>query len=267
MLKQLEEIKVIIEIFLDIKWRFSMKKVIFAALLCMAIFTACSDNNSSEYPEKETVQNTTTAVASSTTTVAKTTVITTAVTTTATTVTTATTTVKTTTAAVSTTTKASPQPISETSETAPPFGDLHGAYVCIGGIEVYPSVYVMTKDDVSELADFFNSEIWTEESMDDYVPPTGSMGMTYYILKDGKYSSYGDLSSIYYSDGVKRHFRKTPKNGDYSNRLSASDFLYRSGGSRIVGTHINELSGECTDQEYWDLIWNDVLPWIEENGY
>lgn len=261
MLKQLDEIKVIIEIFLDIKWRLSMKNVIFAALLCMAIFTACSDNNSSEYPEKETVQNTTTAVASSTTTVAKTTVITTAVTTTATT------TVTTTTAAVTTTTKASPQPISETTETAPPFGDLHGAYVCIGGIEVYPSVYVMTKDDVSELADFFNSEIWTEESMDDYVPPTGSMGMTYYIFKDGKYSSYGDLSSIYYSDGVKRHFRKTPKNGDYSNRLSASDFLYKSDGSRIVGTHINELSGECTDQEYWDLIWNDVLPWIEENGY
>ena len=41
-----------------------MKKVILAAMLCMAIFTACGDNNSSEYSEKEQVQ-TTTAVASS----------------------------------------------------------------------------------------------------------------------------------------------------------------------------------------------------------
>lgn len=43
-----------------------MKKVILAAMLCMAIFTACDDKNSSEYSEKEQVQ-TKTAVASSTT--------------------------------------------------------------------------------------------------------------------------------------------------------------------------------------------------------
>ena len=221
-----------------------MKKVLLAAMLCTAIFTACSDNNSPEYPEKVTVQTTTTTV--------------TTLTTTATTTSTVTTTV--------TTTKAVSQPIRDPSETEPPFGDLHGAYVCIGGIDVYPSVYVMTKDEVSMLADFFNSEIWTEESMDDYVPPTGSMGMTYYIYKDGKYSSYGDLSSIYYSDGVRRNFRKTPKDGDYSNRLSARDFLTPDT-SRHVGTHLNEQKGELTDQEYWDLIWNDVLPWIEENGY
>ena len=221
-----------------------MKKVLLAAMLCTAIFTACSDNNSPEYPEKVTVQTTTTTV--------------TTLTTTATTTSTVTTTV--------TTTKAVSQPIRDPSETEPPFGDLHGAYVCIGGIDVYPSVYVMTKDEVSMLADFFNSEIWTEESMDDYVPPTGSMGMTYYIYKDGKYSSYGDLSSIYYSDGVRRNFRKTPKDGDYSNRLSARDFLTPDT-SRHVGTHLNEQHGELTDQEYWDLIWNDVLPWIEENGY
>ena len=221
-----------------------MKKVLLAAMLCTTIFTACSDNNSPEYPEKVTVQTTTTTV--------------TTLTTTATTTSTETTTV--------TIKKAVSQPIRDPSETEPPFGDLHGAYVCIGGIDVYPSVYVMTKDEVSMLADFFNSEIWTEESMDDYVPPTGSMGMTYYIYKDGKYSSYGDLSSIYYSDGVRMNFRKTPKDGDYSNRLSARDFLTPDT-SRHVGTHLNEQKGELTDQEYWDLIWNDVLPWIEENGY
>ena len=222
-----------------------MKKVLLAAMLCTTIFTACSDNNSPEYPEKVTVQTTTTTV--------------TTLTTTATTTSTVTTTTVTTKKAVS-------QPIRDPSETDPPFGDLHGAYVCIGGIDVYPSVYVMTKDEVSMLADFFNSEIWTEESMDDYVPPTGSMGMTYYIYKDGKYSSYGDLSSIYYSDGVRRNFRKTPKDGDYSNRLSARDFLTPDT-SRHVGTHLNEHNVELTDQEFWDLIWNDVLPWIEENGY
>jgi hypothetical protein len=138
--------------------------------------------------------------------------------------------------------------------------------VCIGGIDVYPSVYVMTKDEVSRLADYFNSIIWTEESMDDYIPPTGSMGMTYYIYKDGKYSSFGDLTSVYYSDGVRRRFRKTPKDGDYSNSLSARDFLTPDT-SRHVGTHLNEQHVELTDQEFWDLIWNDALPWIEENGY
>ena len=53
-----------------------MKKVIFAAMLCMAIFTACSDNNSSEFPEKGQVQ-TTTAVTSSTTAATTTTAVTT----------------------------------------------------------------------------------------------------------------------------------------------------------------------------------------------
>ena len=224
-----------------------MKKVFFAAMLCMAMFSACSDNNSPEYPEKVPIQTTTTTtVTALTATVATTSTVTT-------------TTV--------TTTKAVSQPVRDSSDTAPPFGDLYGAYVCIGGIDVYPSVYVMTQDEVSKLADFFNSEIWTEESMEDYVPPTGDIGMTYYIYKDGKYSSYGDLSSIYYSDGVRRNFRETPSDGDYSNRLSARDFLYAGDSSRHVGTHLNEQKGELTDQEFWELIWNDVLPWIEENGY
>jgi hypothetical protein len=223
-----------------------MKKVIFAAMLCMAIFTACSDNNSSEYPEKVPSQTTTTTVTTLTTTAMTTSTVTT-------------TTV--------TTKKSVSQPIRDLSETEPPFGDLHDAYVCIGGIDIYPSVYVLTHDEVSKLADYFNSEIWTEESMDDYIPPTGSMGMTYYIYKDGEYSSFGDLTSVYYSDGVRRNFKATPSDGDYAHRLSARDFLYKSDGSRNVRTHINEQNVKLTDQEFWDLIWNDVLPWIEENGY
>jgi hypothetical protein len=54
-----------------------MKKIIFAAMLCMAIFTACSDNNSSEYPEKAPTQTTTTTVNASTTTAAVTSTVTT----------------------------------------------------------------------------------------------------------------------------------------------------------------------------------------------
>lgn len=223
-----------------------MKKFILSAMLFMAIFTGCSDNNSPEYPENGTVQTTATVTVS--TAAAKTTVTTT-------------------TAAVTTTTKAVSPPIRDSSETAPPFGDLHGAYVCIDGIELYPSVYVLTQDEVSLLADFFNSEIWTEQSMDDYVPPTGDTGMTYYIYKDGKYSSYGDLSTIYYSDGVRRNFKETPSDGDYAHRLSARDFLYKSDGSRNVRTHINEQKADITDQEFWALIWDDVFTWIEENGY
>lgn len=43
-----------------------MKKVILAAMLCMAIVTSCSDNNSSEFPEKRQVQTTTTVIVSTT---------------------------------------------------------------------------------------------------------------------------------------------------------------------------------------------------------
>lgn len=84
-----------------------MKKVIFASMLCMAIFTACSEKNSSDFSEKEQVQ-TTTAVTSATT--AATTTSTAATTTTAVTTTTpvaAATTAVTTTSAVAATTIAS----------------------------------------------------------------------------------------------------------------------------------------------------------------
>lgn len=246
-----------------------MKKAISAAILCMALFTACNGNNNSEYLEKESAQNITTTVTTLSTTVAETTVATTttaAETTTSTAVKT-TTTAEATTTTVGTTTKEEYPPIRDISETDPPFGDLHGAYVCIGGLAVYPSVYVLTEDEVSKLADYFNSEIWTEESMEDYVPPTGSMGLTYYIYKDGKYSSLSDLGAIYYSDGVRRSFRETRNDDDYSSPLSAYDFLYTGDSSRQVSTHINEPNAYSTYQEYLELIWNDVLQWIEKNGY
>ncbi|WP_024860480.1 hypothetical protein [Ruminococcus flavefaciens] len=60
-----------------------MKKVLLAAMLCMALFAACSDNNSSEFPEGGKVQTTTTTAFSSTTaTTTTSTVTTTTVTTT-----------------------------------------------------------------------------------------------------------------------------------------------------------------------------------------
>ena len=59
-----------------------MKKFIFAAMLCMALFAACSDNNSSEFPEKGQIQTTTTATSTTTATTTTTTATTTTVTTT-----------------------------------------------------------------------------------------------------------------------------------------------------------------------------------------
>ena len=59
-----------------------MKKILLAAMLCMAMFTACSDNNSSEYPEKVPVQTTTTVTSTTTATETTSTAATTNVTTT-----------------------------------------------------------------------------------------------------------------------------------------------------------------------------------------
>lgn len=59
-----------------------MKKILLAAMLCMAMFTACSDNNSSEYPEKVPVQTTTTVTSTTTAATTTSTVTTTTVTTT-----------------------------------------------------------------------------------------------------------------------------------------------------------------------------------------
>ena len=59
-----------------------MKKILLAAMLFMAVFTACSDNNSSEYPEKVPVQTTTTVTSTTTSTETTSTAATTNVTTT-----------------------------------------------------------------------------------------------------------------------------------------------------------------------------------------
>lgn len=59
-----------------------MKKILLAAMLCMAMFTACSDNNSSEYHEKVPVQTTTTVTSTTTATETTSTAATTNVTTT-----------------------------------------------------------------------------------------------------------------------------------------------------------------------------------------
>ena len=232
-----------------------------ASLLCLP-FAGCGRNNSEDEsiikpPPVATIEQTTTATSTTTTTI------------TTTTTTTTTTTAATTTSA--TTTKAISQPIRDPSETDPPFGDLHGAYICISCIETYPSVYVLTQDEVSELADYFNTSTWTEKSWDDYIPPTGGNmnSRTYFIYKDGRYFSLTDLTNIYYADGVRRLFSYVPKDGVNSKHIRAYDFLTPGDTSRVVGTHINEYYNspdkEFTDQEYWDLVWNDVLPWIEEH--
>ena len=164
-----------------------------------------------------------------------------------------------------TTTETTTKPVRIPSDSPPPFGDLHGAYICIYGMVTYPSVYVLTQDEVSELADYFNSEIWEEEYMDDYVSPTGSFGLCYFIYKDGHCSSLSDLGSLYRADGVVRNFIHYPQDDDFSNQLTAYDILDAGDNSRSVKTHIDEQKSEMTDQEYWDLVWNDVLPWIEEH--
>ncbi|MBP5363227.1 MAG: hypothetical protein J6Y71_09450 [Ruminococcus sp.] len=249
------------------------KQLSFITALTCLICTALSGCGK-EYSEDEsivkpppvtTITQTTTLITTST--IPTTTKATT--TTTSTTTTTATTTAITT----ATTTEAAEQPIRDPEDTSPPFGDLTGAYVCVGGTAFFPSVYVLTEEEVCQLANGFNSMDWTEIPKSKYVGPTpGPSDIEYYIYKDGKFSELDDFCSKYIEDGYCHYYRSTVKE-DYKNSDFAGLFTlvsYGNNRSRMVSTHLSDQFiqpiREYSDQERWALVWDDVLPFIEENG-
>ena len=222
---------------------FTKNRILSTALASLLICMQLSGCGSSDQTPAEIGTEAETAIASTSETAPL------ASTTTTTTTTSATTSVTTTAAVISTsetvtsetTGRNTAPPIRDISDTSPPFGDLSNAYICIYGLEVYPSVYVLTRDEVKELADYYNSLEWTEKSMDDYEPPTGSGGLVYYIYNNGKYSTFGDLSKVYYTDGVARSFSSNSKDGQTGSIFSAYDILFDGDKSRIVSTHAQEL--------------------------
>ena len=170
-------------------------------------------------------------------------------------------------------TEADLPPIRDAEETAPPFGDLHGAHVCVGGTAIYPGVYVLTKEDTDRLADAFNSLLWTEMPKDKYVGPTpGPSDIEFYFYKDGVFSELDQFGSVYIDENGQRHyFRSVPAEGgnisETAHYFSLIDYVKDP--SRIVSTHLAERFKEpirtYTDQECWALVWDDVLPFIAEN--
>ena len=243
------------------------------ALTCLicTILSGCGK----EYSEDESIVKPppVTTIAQTTTVITTSTIPTT---TKATTTTTSTTTTTATTTAITyaTTTEAAEQPIRDPEDTSPPFGDLTGAYVCVGGTAFFPSVYVLTEDEVCQLAEGFNSMDWTEVPKSKHAAPTpGPSDIEYYICKDGKFSELDDFCSVYINEeGYHQYFRSKAKEDNENSHMAGLFTLvsYGNNRSRMVSTHLSDQFvppiREYSDQERWALVWDDVLPFIEENG-
>ena len=256
-----------------------MKHSSFKAACVFLLFSLSLTGCGSDYKQADSIVQTTSVTETAQTTTAATTTATTTVTTTAATTTSAkttSTTVSTTTEAttiLTTTTEAVTLPIRDTEDTSPPFGDLSGAYVCVGGTAIYPSVYVLTQEEVEQLASAFNSRLWTEISKDKYVGPTpGPSDIEFYFYKDGAFSELDEFGSVYFDEnGYKHYYNASPMEGhDYSeNRNLYSLINYVKDPSRLVSTHLADRFIEpirpYTVQESWELVWDYVLPFIQEN--
>lgn len=160
-----------------------------------------------------------------------------------------------------------PETTLDPSTISAPFGDISNAYVCIGGTELYPNVYVLTKDEVKEMAAQINSAKWEEAAVDPIRPQVGGPYDLYmYIYDNGKCSQLG-LGDYAYEDGntVKYYQAFISESESFSVHEIVSP-LIGADPSRIVATHLEEAKNfdrNSTMQDYWDLIWQDVIPFIE----
>lgn len=139
------------------------------AALCLVAITGCSEKNGSDAGVEPTSSHITVAVTTDTTDTA--TSNSTAETTTTTTITavTTTTTATETTAEITTVTEIRlkeldriADSLDEPSELTSPFGDISDAYVCFGGTALFPSVRVLSADEVKKLSKILNSMEWEE---------------------------------------------------------------------------------------------------------
>jgi len=155
---------------------------------------------------------------------------------------------------------------------AAPFGDISGAYICVGGIAFTPSVYVLSEDDKKELSAIIDSIEWEELDGTPKVPYTaGANGLAIYFNNNGKCSMYDPLSSAYNDENRRVYYREHYSDKDTPSMYDAvSEMAYNNSSkndpSRMVTTHLGDelnLPPDHSLQDYWDLIWQDVIPFIE----
>lgn len=236
-------------------------------VLCFAVMTGCSEKNGSG----SKAEPLTTAA------------ITTDITEAATSTSTADTTTTTTEAAVTTTEIATvkeaakkkldriAESLEEPSEFRSPFGDISNAYVCFGGTALYPSVRVLSADEVKKLSKVLNAMTWEELPDKPKVPYTpGPSDLTLYVNDNGKRSELDLLGDIYRDENGNRYFRtESPATAKESFTVYqiCDDLLFTSD-LKDVSTHLSELrditqsDGNYDINDYWDLIWDDVMRFI-----
>ena len=242
-------------------------------LLCLIVMTGCNENRSSVAEVESTTSEITTVSTTDTTTSA----------TNDTTTTTTETTVAITTTADTDSTEIRTflldgiaDSLSEPTELTSPFGDISSAYVCFGGTVIYPSVYVLTEDQTKNLSKIMNSMVWDEFAEKPPQPTPGPNDLTLYINDHGKCCQLDLMSETYIDENGERYFWSKPPHEDerYSLYEITSDLLMdhvtETVAAHLVPTRLNkraeifESEEDYSIQKYWDLIWDDVLPYIHD---
>ncbi len=164
----------------------------------------------------------------------------------------------------------------EPTELTSPFGDISSAYVCFGGTVIYPSVYVLTEDQTKNLSKIMNSMVWDEFAEKPPQPTPGPSDLTLYINDHGKCCQLDLMSETYIDENGERYFWSKPSHEDerYSLYEIARDLLMdhvtETVAAHLVSTHLNmraeifKSEEDYSIQKYWDLIWDDVLPYIHD---
>ena len=235
-------------------------------VLCLAVMTSCSEkSNSDAETEPKASQITTVSTTEATTTVTN------AV------PTETTTTIATTTAAATTENEAKmldriADSLDDPTELTSPFGDISNAYVCFGGTALYPSVRVLSADEVRKLSKVLNSMEWTEYPDKPETPYTpGPSDLTLYVNDNGKCSHLDLIGDTYRDENGYRYFMTNSPaalEDSFTIYQICDDLLFTSD-LKDVSTHLFMLHDICQPDgsydinDYWNLIWDDIIPFIE----
>ena len=243
------------------------------SVICLAVLTNCSGKSSSDAGAGPTTSQITTVLTTDTTTQANTT--------TTTEVTSETTAAVVTNAAIDATETKNKMldriadPMDDPTEFTSPFGDISNAYVCFGGTALYPSVRVLSADEVKKLSKVLNSMEWSEFPDKPTTPYTpGSNDLTLYVNENGKRSQLTLIGDTYRDEDGFRYFMiKSPAAVEVGFTIYqiCNDLLF-TGDLEDVSTHLfmqQEIcrpDGSYDINEYWDLIWDDVMQFIQDEN-
>ena len=166
--------------------------------------------------------------------------------------------------------------LDEPSELTSPFGDISNANMCFGGTATYPSVRVLSADEVKKLSKVLNSMEWIEYNDKPQVPATpGPNDLTLYINDNGKRSQLELIGDEYRDENGPRYFRiQSPATAEESFTIYqiCEDLLYTSD-LKSVSTRLSQVpdiyqpDGTYDMNDYWDLIWDDVMQFIQDENH